>query len=109
MEPYRVDFLVISKPEENISPLRLVVECDGHDFHDKTKEQAARDKSRDRDIVAAGFQIMRFTGSEIWNDPFGCAMSVYEMVDKHEHRIWQDRVGPDVDLSRMPEWATGPM
>lgn len=51
----------------------ILVECDGHEFHEKTKEQAARDKSRDRDLQAAGFPVYRFTGSEIWRDPVACA------------------------------------
>jgi very-short-patch-repair endonuclease len=54
-------------------PSYLVIECDGHDFHEKTKEQARRDRSRDRDAQAAGFKIFRFTGSEIWKDPCQCA------------------------------------
>lgn len=43
----------------------LIVEVDGHDFHEKTKEQAARDKRRDRDMVSSGYSVMRFTGSEV--------------------------------------------
>lgn len=52
---------------------RLAIECDGHEFHEKTKEQAAHDKARDRALVAAGWPVMRFTGSEIHADPFACA------------------------------------
>ena len=43
----------------------IVVELDGHDFHEKTKEQAQKDKDRDRSLTRAGYKIMRFTGSEI--------------------------------------------
>ena len=75
--PYRVDFAV-----RYISGLEgaagLVVECDGHAFHEKTKEQAARDKSRDRFLAAAGYRVMRFTGSEIWADPISCAEQVLD-------------------------------
>lgn len=45
------------------------IECDGHAFHEKTKEQAAHDKKRDRELAAEGIQVLRFTGSEIWRDP----------------------------------------
>lgn len=48
---------------------RLVVECDGHDFHERTREQAAHDKARDRAIVNEGCRVIRFTGSEIFRDP----------------------------------------
>jgi len=75
---YRADFLVwIAKGTQFRG---VVVECDGHDFHEKTKDQAARDKSRDRAIVEAGFPVLRFTGSEIWRDPHGCAMQVQKVM-----------------------------
>jgi len=54
----------------------VIVECDGHDFHERTKEQAARDRSRDRRASLSGFVVLRFTGSEIWKDPLGCAEQV---------------------------------
>ena len=43
--------------------IKIVVECDGHDFHEKTKDQVARDKSRVRDLEIAGWRVLRFTGS----------------------------------------------
>ena len=88
--PFRVDFIVSSwtygfvfngasgwhrgEPRWR----RLVVECDGHDFHERTKEQAAKDRSRDRALNSEGYDVFRFTGSELWRDPWGCAEQVYE-------------------------------
>lgn len=54
----------------------LVVECDGHDFHERTKEQAAKDRRRDRELGLQGYKVFRFTGSEIWRDPIKCATDV---------------------------------
>lgn len=54
----------------------LIVECDGHNSHERNKEQAARDRSRDRWAVQSGYAIFRFTGSEIWRDPLGCALQI---------------------------------
>jgi hypothetical protein len=45
---------------------RVVIECDGHDFHEKTKEQAKRDKERDRLMQTEGYYVLRFTGSELF-------------------------------------------
>lgn len=78
IEKWRVDFLIsaLDWREEEASKWKwreLIVECDGHDFHEKTKLQAARDRSRDRSALLRGRDIFRFTGSEIWRDPFGCA------------------------------------
>tara|TARA_R110000824_G_scaffold400794_1_gene609362 strand:+ start:716 stop:1204 length:489 start_codon:yes stop_codon:yes gene_type:complete len=56
---YRVDFGLMSTRGN------FVIECDGHDFHERTKKQAARDRSRDRWMTAAGYTVFRFTGSEI--------------------------------------------
>lgn len=55
-----------------------VVECDGHDFHERTKEQAARDRSRDRRLQEAGYRVFRFTGAELYRDPLGCAREIFD-------------------------------
>lgn len=64
---YRADFLLVG-----FNGAAIIVECDGHNFHERTKEQAARDRQRDRDLQAAGFIVLRFTGSELWADPMKC-------------------------------------
>lgn len=56
--------------------VRLAVECDGHEFHEKTPEQAKRDKSRDRDLMICGYPVMRFSGAEIFSDPIRCCEQV---------------------------------
>lgn len=57
---------------------RLIIECDGHDYHERTKEQAARDRSRDRELIAAGYTVFRFTGSELWRNPIKCGVEVLD-------------------------------
>lgn len=60
-----------------LAPGRSVTfELDGHDFHERTKEQARRDKSRDRRLAAGGMLVVRFTGSEVFADPIGCAQEL---------------------------------
>lgn len=66
---YSVDFLIVFYTNKN-KRWEVAIECDGHDFHEKTKQQAAKDKKRDREITAEGITILHFTGSEIWKDPF---------------------------------------
>lgn len=56
--------------------IKLAVECDGHAFHEKTAEQAMRDKGRDRDLLNDGYPVMRFTGAEIFAAPLKCAYQV---------------------------------
>lgn len=59
-----------------------IVECDGHDYHERTKEQAARDRSRDRAFQSIGIPVFRFTGSEIHEDATKCAREVVRYLEK---------------------------
>jgi very-short-patch-repair endonuclease len=59
----------------------LAVECDGHDFHERTKEQARRDRKRDRDLQALGYTVLRFTGSEIARDPRAVAKEIVHTAE----------------------------
>jgi hypothetical protein len=84
---YRVDFVIT----ENIkpSPYRktpapihapVIVELDGHAFHDKNKEQRAREKARDRFLIKTGYKILHFTGSEVNADPFKVAFEAFSLT-----------------------------
>lgn len=63
----------------------MVVECDGHDFHDRSKEQARADRQRDRWLQSLGYQVFRFTGSEIWQDVFACAQEAIGALVRFEY------------------------
>lgn len=82
----RVDFLIHASrgvdADKNTKWRRLIVECDGHDFHERTKDQAARDRSRDRSAQMDGIPVFRFTGSELWRDAWGCAKQVADWAWK---------------------------
>jgi very-short-patch-repair endonuclease len=62
---YRVDFY-ISLKYKNIER-RIIIECDGHEFHEKSKEQVINDNKRDRHLIYHGYEVLRFSGSEIYN------------------------------------------
>lgn len=64
---------------ENLT-VRCVVECDGHDFHEKTKEQASSDKRRDRELQLAGYHVLRFSGADIYKDACACAAEVMKFL-----------------------------
>ncbi len=61
--------------------LRGVVELDGHDFHEKTKEQASKDKARDRAMQKEGWAVLRFTGSDVFADPERCLAEICQFID----------------------------
>lgn len=69
---------VLSAP--SLNDKRVIIECDGHEFHERTKEQAAKDRSRDRSAQAAGYQILRFTGSELYHDPLKCVREALDAI-----------------------------
>ena len=73
---YRTDFAIYDQSRKDRPARWIIVECDGHDFHERTKEQARRDKKRDRYMAAAGAVVLRFTGSEIWADAEACVDEV---------------------------------
>ena len=72
-------FMTVSK--------QMVVECDGHDFHDRTKEQARNDKARDRTLQSVGYRVFRYTGSEIWEDVFACAKQAADALMEEAYSV----------------------
>lgn len=74
----RVDFL-ITFAFHGVA-IELAVECDGHAFHERTKAQAAHDRRRDRELQRAGFEVFRFTGSELHRDPARCGFEVLDAI-----------------------------
>jgi very-short-patch-repair endonuclease len=86
IDNYRVDFLAVAGVDpgtERFKQHYLAIECDGHEFHEKTKEQAARDKARDRHLTLKHIPVMRFTGSEIWRDPDKCRWEALDYFEEH--------------------------
>lgn len=77
------DFLIDNNEQRTFyyREANLCVECDGHAFHEKTKQQAQRDKKRERDIISKGYKLIRFTGSEIYSDPKKCAIETIRILE----------------------------
>ncbi len=103
----RLDFLFVMRmaaiANKKERAQYLAVECDGHEFHEKTKQQATRDKARDRELLIRGIPSMRFTGSEVWKDPYACVVQI-DGFFRSAHRdflreahagdnLWGDNVG----------------
>ena len=78
-EKYRLDFYFIVK-YKNQETKYFGIECDGYEFHQKTKEQVECDNQRQRDLQNEGIEIIRFSGSEIWNNPEKCAEEVKKII-----------------------------
>ena len=77
VEGYRVDFALTNIPDTQL--LKVVIELDGHDFH-SSPEQRNYDTERDRYLLRRGWQVIRFTGSQINRDCEGCVRETVESV-----------------------------
>ncbi|MEO8341672.1 MAG: DUF559 domain-containing protein [Nitrospirota bacterium] len=80
---YAVDFLV--HHESNAQHKHdFVIELDGHEFHEKTPQQATRDKARERAILRGGMPVLRFSGYEVVRDARGCVREVEEYLSARD-------------------------
>ena len=61
---------------------KLAIECDGYAFHQKTKEQVQKDNEREYDLKMAGYEVLRFSGTQIYNNPLKCAEDTYNYIMK---------------------------
>lgn len=77
---YRADFVVVDNKRDGEGP-GVIVELDGHDFHDRDKQQRSYEKARDRFFVKEGYRIAHFTGSDVVKDPFAVAYEVLELAE----------------------------
>lgn len=44
---------------------KLCIYTDGHTYHERTEEQAQRDRNIDRKLQELGFQVLRYTGKDV--------------------------------------------
>ena len=58
----------------------FVIECDGADYHTMTPAQIERDAFRDKDLQESGYTVIHFTGSEIYQNPYGCVRKVMKEI-----------------------------
>lgn len=76
---YYADFVIYLENEEQ---LKLVIECDGHDFHKVTKEQVKHDNERDMALKKAGFDVIHFSGSQLYENAWKCADEVCSYIQE---------------------------
>jgi hypothetical protein len=76
---YRPDFR-ISYIDKLQKERFLYVDCDGHDFHERTKQQVAYQNNRDFDMKFENIELLHFSGFQIHNDDIQCAKKVYEYI-----------------------------
>lgn len=74
IDGHRVDLALISAER------KIAIEADGHPWHERSPEQAARDRARDRALQRAGWMVLRFTGAELTRGGAACAREILEAM-----------------------------
>lgn len=60
---------------------KLCVYTDGHSYHERTEEQATRDRNIDRKLQELGFQVLRYTGKEVNENIFKIVKDIQKWLD----------------------------
>jgi very-short-patch-repair endonuclease len=86
---YRADFVVFYRSSK-AQVSKIVVECDGTAFHERTEAERRREKARDRFMQKAGWTVFRYTGKEIMSDPYKVAVEIIAQLTG-----WADVLTPE--------------
>ncbi|MDL2141665.1 DUF559 domain-containing protein [Flavobacterium tructae] len=73
----RADILIWCPGNEKI---KLIVECDGYQYHN-SKESFERDRKRDRLLKSKGYEVIRFSGAEIYRDPVKVSEELFDFIE----------------------------
>ena len=65
----------------------LAVELDGHEFHERTKDQVARRDARDRALHRDGWSLFHYSGSELYAAPLRCVREAYDFATTQEREL----------------------
>ena len=80
VDRYQSDFLLDVKTPRSKRIVRGTLECDGHNYHDRTPEQASHDRARDRQFQDQGIYVLRYTATDIAEDPKHCARDAINIL-----------------------------
>lgn len=99
IQPLDAEQLARQCEKHHLPYVRVAVELDGHEFHERTKEQVASRDRRDRALQAAGWLVLHYSGSEFHRSPvetvhgaFSAATSAFWNM---KHRIYALEMTPD--------------
>ena len=70
-----------------IPDVKLIIECDGYKYHNRTHKMRKRDYFRDEILKFYGWKVIRLQGSEINRDVYDCVRYIEKIVIKRRERI----------------------
>ena len=79
---YRADFLIVVnyKRKNGVEPKLFVIECDGYEWHQKSKQQVEKDNIRTRDLQKSGYEVIKFSGTEIYHRCDDCVKEIISII-----------------------------
>lgn len=94
---FKCDFLIIFGSPVSAIPHNwkqrilneVIIECDGHDWHDRNEKQRRYEKQRDRYLQSEGYKISHYTGKEIFENPVKVAVEILNTVTERELEFLQ--------------------
>jgi len=72
----RPDMLFWVPSDESV---KIIIECDGFQYH-REKVVFIRDRKRDRALKAKGYEVLRYSGTEIYGDPIAASADLAEYL-----------------------------
>lgn len=61
---------------------KICVYADGHTYHERTEEQALRDRNIDRQLQEMGYVVLRYTGKEIRDNSAKIIADIKRLIQK---------------------------
>jgi len=90
---YSLDFAkIITDKKTGKKVLKVAIELDGYDYH-SSKEQRNHDSQRDRQLMAEGWQVVHFTGSQINRNVNRCVEETASLIE-----LWARDKGVPAEL-----------
>ena len=84
---YIVDFIIyFRKDGYRYKEKSLIVELDSYLWHGADPEQFAKEKKRERELQKKGYNLMRFSGREIYRDVEKCVEEVLVFLSNIEEK-----------------------
>ena len=82
---YKVDFLILMKDLRNwdapeIKEDMLIVELDSYLWHGSNPEQFTKEKERERILQKEGYNVITFSGREIWRNVERCVDETIQYI-----------------------------
>jgi very-short-patch-repair endonuclease len=88
VDKYRIDIALHfnCRLGGNLYRHNVAIECDGFEYH-SSPLQLAHDDAKERDLLASGFSVFRFTGKDIWNDAQPCTQQITKNLLSYCRRL----------------------